>query len=188
MRISYLLTGASRLRRRDRRPQQGFQEFGFMNIAIILGVSITLQFIAAGVSLSLAKTSGFRRAWFAIAGALLLMAVPRTITFVRLVRGDIAQPPNLEAELVALDVSFLMGVGLAWIAQLFRSLQKSHHELLKSQHDLIERESRLKILFENAPDAIFMLDLNGIFVDGNRAAEAMTGLTRDQLIGDTLFD
>jgi PAS domain S-box-containing protein len=164
------------------------QESGFMSITIILGVSITLQFIAACVSLSLARTTGFRKAWLAIAGAVLLMAVPRTITFVRLVRGDIAQPPNLESELVALDISFLMGIGLAWIAQLFRSLQKSHRELMKSQQELIESEHRLKILFENAPDAIFVLDVMGTFTEGNRAAESITGLSREDLIGSTLFD
>jgi PAS domain S-box-containing protein len=157
-----------------------------MNITVILGVSIVLQLIAVIVAVSLARTTGVRRAWFAIAGALLLTAIPRSITFVRMVTGEIASPPNLEAELVALEVSFLMGIGLAWIGQLFRSIQKSRDELLKSQKTLGESENRLKILFEYAPDAIYMFDLNSLIIDMNRAAEELTGYSRCELVGKHL--
>ena len=38
---------------------------------------------------------------------------------------------------------------------------------------LQESEERLKILFESAPDGIYLNDLNGNFVDGNKAAEEL---------------
>ena len=39
------------------------------------------------------------------------------------------------------------------------------------------------VLFESAPDAMYLNDLLGNFVDGNLAAERITGYSRDELIG-----
>ncbi|GAI88889.1 unnamed protein product, partial [marine sediment metagenome] len=78
------------------------------------------------------------------------------------------------------------GIGLIWIGQLFRSFKQSYDLLLKSQKSLLESENRLKILFEYAPDAIFMFDLNGTFIDMNRAAEKLTGYRRTELIGTSI--
>lgn len=44
-------------------------------------------------------------------------------------------------------------------------------------------EERMKILFESAPDAVYLNDLKGNFVDGNIAAEELTGYTKEELIG-----
>ncbi|GAG53728.1 unnamed protein product [marine sediment metagenome] len=48
---------------------------------------------------------------------------------------------------------------------------------------LVDSERRLKILFENAPDGIYLHDLLGNFVDGNKAAEKLTGYKKEELIG-----
>jgi PAS domain S-box-containing protein len=48
---------------------------------------------------------------------------------------------------------------------------------------LREREQRLGILFEFAPDAYYLTDVTGTFVDGNRAAEKLIGYAREELIG-----
>ena len=42
-----------------------------------------------------------------------------------------------------------------------------------------ESEERLKILFESAPDAYYLNDLEGNFVDGNTAAEEISGYKRE---------
>ncbi|MBN1918691.1 MAG: PAS domain S-box protein [Verrucomicrobia bacterium] len=47
-------------------------------------------------------------------------------------------------------------------------------------------EERFRALFESAPDAIFLMDPQGIFIDGNRAAEQLIGTTRETLIGHSL--
>ncbi|MGB3480130.1 MAG: response regulator, partial [bacterium] len=47
----------------------------------------------------------------------------------------------------------------------------------KITQELTESEQRLKILFEFAPDAYYLNDLKGSFVDGNKAAEELTGYT-----------
>lgn len=48
---------------------------------------------------------------------------------------------------------------------------------------LRERETRLNILFENSPDACYLLDLNRRFLDANRAAEQLTGYDRAEVLG-----
>jgi PAS domain S-box-containing protein len=58
----------------------------------------------------------------------------------------------------------------------------------KTHQKLIESEERLHILFEDAPDAYCLYDLNGKFTDGNRAAEVLSGYARSELIGTTFLD
>ena len=45
----------------------------------------------------------------------------------------------------------------------------------------------LKVLFESAPDAYYLNNLKGTFVDGNKAAEEMTGYKRHELIGKSFL-
>ncbi|MBI3475104.1 MAG: PAS domain S-box protein [Acidobacteria bacterium] len=46
-----------------------------------------------------------------------------------------------------------------------------------------EAEQLFDLIFENAPDAYYLNDLKGTFVDGNRAAEQLIGYSREELIG-----
>ncbi|MCW3990784.1 MAG: PAS domain S-box protein, partial [Candidatus Bathyarchaeota archaeon] len=48
---------------------------------------------------------------------------------------------------------------------------------------LVELRERFDVLMENAPDAIYLNDPSGTFIDGNRAAEELTGYSREELIG-----
>ena len=41
----------------------------------------------------------------------------------------------------------------------------------------------MKIIFQSAPDAYYLNDLKGTFVDGNKLAEKLTGYKREELIG-----
>ena len=58
----------------------------------------------------------------------------------------------------------------------------------QAEEELKNSEERLKILFEFAPDAYYLSDLNGIFVDGNKAAEELLRVNRAELIGKNYFD
>ncbi len=49
--------------------------------------------------------------------------------------------------------------------------------------ELEDSEERFRILFEYAPDGYYISDLTGTFVDGNKAAEEITGYKREELIG-----
>jgi len=53
---------------------------------------------------------------------------------------------------------------------------------------LQESEERFRTLFEYAPEAYYLSDPLGTFIDGNRAAELMVGYRREELIGKNFFD
>jgi PAS domain S-box-containing protein len=57
----------------------------------------------------------------------------------------------------------------------------------KVLEDLRGNEQRLRLLFEMAPDAYFLTDLKGALLDGNRAAEAMSGYAREELIAKNIL-
>jgi PAS domain S-box-containing protein len=61
-------------------------------------------------------------------------------------------------------------------------------ERKKSEQALRESEERLKILFESAPEAIYLIDPEGRFVDGNKAAEDLIGLEKTEVIGKSLAE
>jgi PAS domain S-box-containing protein len=53
----------------------------------------------------------------------------------------------------------------------------------EAEEALRSSEERLKVIFEYAPDAYYLHDLKGTFIDGNRAAEDLIGYRREDLIG-----
>jgi len=55
------------------------------------------------------------------------------------------------------------------------------------QDELIHSEQRFRLLFEYAPDGYYLCDLNGRFLDGNRAAENIVGYSREELIGKSFL-
>jgi len=57
-----------------------------------------------------------------------------------------------------------------------------------AEEKLRKSEKKLNILFELAPDAYFLWDLKGHFLDGNRAAEDLIGYSRDELSGKNFLE
>lgn len=51
-----------------------------------------------------------------------------------------------------------------------------------------ESEERLRLLIEYAPDAIYINDLQGNFIDGNRQAEALIGFSKEELVGKNMLE
>ncbi|MCQ8894254.1 MAG: PAS domain S-box protein [Methanolinea sp.] len=49
-------------------------------------------------------------------------------------------------------------------------------------------EERLKVLFEYAPYPYFLTDLKGTFLDGNHAAELLSGYSRRELVGKNFLE
>jgi len=52
---------------------------------------------------------------------------------------------------------------------------------------LEESEERLRILFEFAPDAFFLNDVEGTLLDGNKTAEKLIGYERHEVIGENFL-
>ena len=57
----------------------------------------------------------------------------------------------------------------------------------RAEEELRESEERFKLIFEYAPDAYYLNDLKGNFIDGNKAAEKTTGYKREELIGGSFL-
>lgn len=53
---------------------------------------------------------------------------------------------------------------------------------------LKQSEEQFRTLFETAPDAIYLTDLEGTLLDGNRTAEALIGSPREAFIGKNFID
>lgn len=108
-----------------------------MIVTIVLSISVLLQFIAAILALRLIRVIEKSGAWLLIATAIMLMGFRRAITLFRLISGDLMHRPDLAAELVALAISVLMMLGIAWIAPLFRTIGESEKKVQHSKIWLI---------------------------------------------------
>jgi PAS domain S-box-containing protein len=78
------------------------------------------------------------------------------------------------------------GAGPGARAGHFRSLDITRPA--RTEEELRASEQRLRILFEYAPDAYSLHDLQGRFVDGNRAAEELIGFRREELAGKSFLE
>ena len=60
-------------------------------------------------------------------------------------------------------------------------------EKKRAEKRLENSEERLRILFDYAPDAYYLNDLKGSFIDGNKEAEKLTGYKKEELIGKSFL-
>ena len=62
-------------------------------------------------------------------------------------------------------------------------LEKTLSQCNRMVRELRDSQKWLKMLFEYAPDPFYLVDLKGTFVDGNKAAEKVSGYKKEELIG-----
>ena len=74
------------------------------------------------------------------------------------------------------------------VKQKTEQLRNELDERKKAENALRESEKRLNIIYESAPDAYYINDFNGAFLDGNRASEKLLGYPRKELIGKNFVD
>ncbi|HTY81413.1 MAG TPA: PAS domain-containing sensor histidine kinase [Dehalococcoidales bacterium] len=80
---------------------------------------------------------------------------------------------------------------LGVLANLFfqgkRKEKELHRQLMtrleETEQGMSASEQKYRYLFENASDAIWVQDVNGMFLDGNRAFEGLSGFAVDELKG-----
>ncbi len=63
------------------------------------------------------------------------------------------------------------------------AIQRPYRELAASQGTLQKSEKRFRMLFESAPDALFLLDASGCIVTVNASAGTMLGYRHEELFG-----
>jgi len=76
------------------------------------------------------------------------------------------------------------------IADIKKINNQLKNEIIKHQQAkeaLKESEERLRILFEFAPDAFFLNDVEGTLLDGNKTAEKLIGYKRHEVIGENFL-
>lgn len=69
----------------------------------------------------------------------------------------------------------------------FRVTAQDITDRKKAEEELRDSEERLKILFDYAPDAYYISDVKGKFIDGNKAAERLLGYKKEELIGKSFL-
>jgi PAS domain S-box-containing protein len=108
--------------------------------------------------------------------------------FARVLKGTVPEP---------FEVDFIRKDGSRGIVEVrvnlledgsIQTIATDIKERKMAEQALRESEERLKILFESAPDAIYLIDSKGRFVDGNRAAEDLIGFKKTEVIGKSLAE
>jgi PAS domain S-box-containing protein len=92
-----------------------------------------------------------------------------------------------ESETHRMHLEELVKERTAELTKVNEKLQKEIEKLKHTETGIKSSEERLKILFEYAPDAYYLSDLKGYFIDGNKAAEHLIGYKRDELIGKSFL-
>jgi len=100
-----------------------------------------------------------------------------------IVEGEAVAVINVESE----ELNAFNQNDVMLVETLAQHVASAYHRL-KQIEALEASEQRLRILFENVPDAIFLGDFAGNIVDGNKTAETMLGYSRDELIGKNMLD
>jgi len=147
----------------------------------ILVLSTGLQFVAALLALRLVRVSRHRAAWILLAGALLLMAVRRSITLLGIARGNWTASPDLSTESVAFVISALMVASVSRIAPMLRELRHSADEAAKNQR-------QLQAILDHTPSAVYVKSTAGQFLLGNEYVARAFGESPATLPGKSDLD
>jgi len=159
-----------------------------MIITIVIFISALLQFAASFVALRLMNVTGKTLSWGLISLAIFLMAIRRSVSFVKLVQSHHAPPMELPIELIALLISILMLTGLLLISPLFESLNQNIMKLKKAEKLALENEKKINNITSSLAEGIYVIDKNGVFSFMNKEAENLIGWTFEELRDKSVHD
>ncbi|MFH0759835.1 MAG: sensor histidine kinase [Bacteroidota bacterium] len=108
-----------------------------MYIIIALILAVLFQFAAAIIAISLIRHTRYNFSWVLISLAFLLMAVRRLIELVAVLHSDSRIVESLFSSWLAVGISVLIVVGLAFIKRIFN---------LQKRIDILKRENEGKVL------------------------------------------
>ena len=93
----------------------------------------------------------------------------------------------IESDRVLAEIFAMHATNALKNAQIHQSLQQEMKERKRVEKELLANEEKFKIIFECAPDAIYINGLLGEFIDCNMAAERLTGYTKKELNGKNML-
>src|SRR5690348_13476052 len=110
-------------------------------------------------------------------------------TFFGLCKGAKIGKENEESDIYLItihDIS-LMHESLEKIKHTETELEKKYAELKETYDTLIVLENKYKSLYDNSPDLLRTIDLNGIIVNCNESYKKNLGYTKDEIMGSSIF-
>lgn len=151
-----------------------------MAAMIVLGASISLQAVAAFLALRLIRITRHRLAWSLIGGAIVLIAIRRSIQLASLLTAfDRAAGAYLPEAILYLAISILLIGGIHAIGPLFTDLARTEKAL--------ERQMRfLQELIDSIPNPVGYTDAQGTYLGCNKAWEEFVGAPRGSIIGKSV--
>ena len=137
-------------------------------VAILLGLRISLMALAVN------------------AGTLIIIGILLQFS---IMQWDYSATNPVEKWLV-ISLNFLLlnsivTISIALISGGIQGLLKRQKSMLAS---LEKSEEKFRVLFEFAPDAYYLNDFQGTFIDGNRTAEELLGYKKEALIGKNFLE
>ena len=118
-----------------------------------------------------------------------------TVIFCSLWLGYVPQEVVIVGIVDSGVVSFVVIVVVIFFVNRIRETKIINEQLNKeivvrkqTEEALRESEERFKTIFEFAPDAYYLNDLDGNLIDGNKASESVTGFKKEELIGKNFLE
>jgi two-component system nitrate/nitrite sensor histidine kinase NarX len=68
------------------------------------------------------------------------------------------------------------------------ALRQAHDELKNRLDELRKSEAKLRIIVDNSVDGITLVDETGLVLEWNRGQEQITGIAREEALGQTIWD
>lgn len=147
-----------------------------MTVILVLSFSILMQFSAALYSLILMRYFGGRLVWLALAAALFLMTIRRSISLFKAIEAYPLVIRSLETELVALLISGLVLLAVIAIRPMIESF-------VLSEKKLAEETERNNIILGSSPDGFCIISPTGGIEEVNPAYCHMMAMDAKNLVG-----
>lgn len=125
-----------------------------------------------------------------ISSIILIVAVLITVFLSKTVSGPLTRLAQSVSKIdhSGIDDSRIPVSGSTETKKLGIVLREMLASIRMSEKALRESEERYRIITENAPDAMYVIDSEGIILDWNTTAEKLLGYEKDELIGKSIIE
>src|SRR5262249_34600545 len=159
-----------------------------MAVVAILGLAIGLQVITVIVVRRLIRVTGRSWGWVALAAVVVLLTGWRCAMLLRGGFAGVAAQPDLATEGLVLLISLCMVSGLAGIASLLLSLQRTQEAAQQTAEAALgAKQQEYETIFHAVPSEVRFKDTNNRLLRVNRAAAEADGYTVADLEGKSLW-